>query len=678
MRSTGSFAMPVERAARPLQRLPWIRLRRSIGSAPSRGRAKRVGGGSVHPDLDLRMLIDAHRAEEQRHEPMGVGEHDHAVLAAARQHPVQQVARGHEVQAHQLAAGDVDQAGFTDLAGHQAQLVGDVAAELAHQLQLGGPVDRILHIGVEEAGLRVDRHRARRRAVGRQAVAADTHPAFGTFPGRRRHLIGHAVVDRGLVELVGPVDQPQGLQPQHPQGRVGVTLADGRELLELAQETVTAQPALIDLLLGPEPEQLAQLDGRVYLDAIDRIPVEHPGHRQGLAALLQQGHILGGELGRCRPTDLAGLGHRRAPGLAGGLGDQLGHREPLRRGQAELLGVLDRQHLELALGAGGPVVVEQHQPGLAVQIAAAARAHELGERALAGVVVGVRERDDGLVQLRIVDEFLHLDRRRGLGQREGQGHVQRRQLGQHAGRRIGQRRNRRAHGYRSGRRGGGEPLGLARARELADTATRLHARRHGHGGREGGRAGAGLEEAGLLIGHGLRRCKALAHHLLLDLVDLGLHAEIDLRVGFADALILAQARGRRGQGRQLLGRQALTADPAQHVELALAHEIIAALALDHRAQLGLGEVALRVVLTRVDLGPVRRRVRDKARHLAEETVAFLGVCGLGVGHGRWRGQSPNIFCLSSRRCCASSDSVAVGRAIRRPRPMGSPVSSQKP
>ena len=39
-------------------------------------------------------------------------------------------------------------------------------------------------------------------------------------------------------------------------------------------------------------------------------------------------------------------------------------------------------------------------------------------------------------------------------------------------------------------------------------------------------------------------------------------------------------------------------------------------------------------------------------------------------------QSPNIFCLSSRRCCASSDRLAVGRAISRPTPMGSPVSSQ--
>ncbi|EWS63382.1 hypothetical protein Y695_03387 [Hydrogenophaga sp. T4] len=39
-------------------------------------------------------------------------------------------------------------------------------------------------------------------------------------------------------------------------------------------------------------------------------------------------------------------------------------------------------------------------------------------------------------------------------------------------------------------------------------------------------------------------------------------------------------------------------------------------------------------------------------------------------------QSPNIFCLSSRRCWASSDRLAVGRAISRATPMASPVSSQ--
>jgi hypothetical protein len=41
-----------------------------------------------------------------------------------------------------------------------------------------------------------------------------------------------------------------------------------------------------------------------------------------------------------------------------------------------------------------------------------------------------------------------------------------------------------------------------------------------------------------------------------------------------------------------------------------------------------------------------------------------------------RTQSPNIFCFNSRRCWASSDKLAVGRANKRPTPMGSPVSSQ--
>jgi len=39
-------------------------------------------------------------------------------------------------------------------------------------------------------------------------------------------------------------------------------------------------------------------------------------------------------------------------------------------------------------------------------------------------------------------------------------------------------------------------------------------------------------------------------------------------------------------------------------------------------------------------------------------------------------QSPNIFCFNSRRCWASNDKVAVGRANKRPTPIGSPVSSQ--
>jgi hypothetical protein len=41
-------------------------------------------------------------------------------------------------------------------------------------------------------------------------------------------------------------------------------------------------------------------------------------------------------------------------------------------------------------------------------------------------------------------------------------------------------------------------------------------------------------------------------------------------------------------------------------------------------------------------------------------------------------QSPNSFWRNSRRSCASSESVAVGRAISRGMPIGSPVSSHQP
>ena len=41
-------------------------------------------------------------------------------------------------------------------------------------------------------------------------------------------------------------------------------------------------------------------------------------------------------------------------------------------------------------------------------------------------------------------------------------------------------------------------------------------------------------------------------------------------------------------------------------------------------------------------------------------------------------QSPNSFCMRSRRSCASMESDAVGRAIRRAMPIGSPVSSHQP
>ena len=69
----------------------------------------------------------------------------------------------------------------------------------------------------------------------------------------------------------------------------------------------------------------------------------------------------------------------------------------------------------------------------------------------------------------------------------------------------------------------------------------------------------------------------------------------------------------------------------------------------------------------------------KRTTLRKKLSSLGGVWGSVMGSRRGAvGQSPNIFCFISRRCCASSESVAVGRASSRPRPIGSPVSSQWP
>ena len=91
---------------------------------------------------------------------------------------------------------------------------------------------------------------------------------------------------------------------------------------------------------------------------------------------------------------------------------------------------------------------------------------------------------------------------------------------------------------------------------------------------------------------------------------------------------------RAAQRRQLLGRQAFAAHAAQHVEFALAHEVVAPLALDHRLELGLLELQLaRIVLARIELRPVGGRVGDEPDHLAEEALV-LGHVWNGTSRGR--------------------------------------------
>ena len=170
----------------------------------------------------------------------------------------------------------------------------------------------------------------------------------------------------------------------------------------------------------------------------------------------------------------------------------------------------------------------------------------------------------------------------------------------------------------------------------------------------------------------------LHRHLGLDLVDLLERHGPVVRLGRQAAL-----EERRTHALGALARTFAAADLAQHVEFALAHEVVAPLALDHLLERGLAVLALAVGRARVQVRPARGRVAHELHHLGQEAAVgiVLGhedsasireeMRGAGEGH-----QSPNIFCLSSRRCCASSDRLAVGRAIRRPTPIGSPVSSQ--
>ncbi|WP_245643614.1 hypothetical protein [Roseateles chitosanitabidus] len=288
--------------------------------------------------------------------------------------------------------------------------------------------------------------------------------------------------------------------------------------------------------------------------------------------------------------------------------------------------------LELALLAGGPVQVEQHQPGLGMVVTRAVGAGQVGQAALAVLVVAVGEGDDRLVQLGVVHDLADLDLR--IRDAEAQGRdllLELRDRGRRRGRQGGHAAS---HRGRGGRRGQVQPLHLVRGREIGDARHDLvGGLRHG----EVHRTRAGLEEAGRVLALHLRGGEGLAHHLLLDLVDLGLDAGFVAAgaLDLADAAQFIDARGgMAAQRRQLLGRQALAPDLAQHVELALAHEVVAALALDHRPQLGLGRVRFRIVLAGVDLRPVGRRIGDEARHLAEEALAVLAVEVFGVGHAR--------------------------------------------
>ena len=326
---------------------------------------------------------------------------------------------------------------------------------------------------------------------------------------------------------------------------------------------------------------------------------------------------------------------RSLRGRSGGLpvARQRAQGNPSRPLALGALGVAHAGSDELFRIACGAVEIEQTQPGLVVVGQRAIRADGLQEDGLGTGIVGLRETDRRLLERAVIDQPRRLQSANGA----------------------------RRHGI-----------------ERAGGARRLRRVRGGVGvgafvlGRHVGRCGLGRAAV-------VRAASfpPLLGHLLFDLVDLleRERAALGLAVGAADV------EGRRRSRRiARTGRFAL-AQFAQHVELAAAHEIVALPPLDHFPQRFAAVTVFergRIDVLSIELRPILQRIADEFRHLGKQATGFfLGHSrGDSAASGRWRDQSPNIFCLSSRRCCASSDKVAVGRASRRPTPIGSPVSSQ--
>ena len=359
-------------------------------------------------------------------------------------------------------------------------------------------------------------------------------------------------------------------------------------------------------------EQLAQPRTGFGVDVLQRAPIEDPGqrHLQGLRAQLGD-RLCVDEVG-ADPADLAIDARGVGPIFARRLGNELGHREPLRRGPAELLRVVEGQAFELLLLADRAVQIEQHQPGLGMLRALAVIAGQRRQRLLAQLEVGIRERDHRLVEVRVVSDLVDLDRK---------------WMGEVGRCRVERQRRQRRHARPHHDGGGCGPLASATAlarcgvddapavvEPTGDGRARLHRNRLRAGVVELGRAALRSGVA------------AVADHLLLDLVDLRLDAAVGLGAAVLQTGLGVVDARRAAECRELLARQAFAAHLAQHVEFALAHEIVAPLALDHGLEFTLGEVALaRLIGGRTEFGPFRARIGHELDDLAEEAGRVFGV-----------------------------------------------------
>ena len=166
-----------------------------------------------------------------------------AVLAAPRQHPVQQVAGGDEVDPDQARARDVD-----DRRACRARCPSSSAS--APMSPTAGPRARPCRPRPSAAtSVSCDSWKLVETSLTTESGgcvvalvrAADADDAARRLPRRRRDLVGDAVVDRRLVELVGAVGHAQRVEAQLPVRRVGVAHAGRRGFLQHGEQPLAAR-----------------------------------------------------------------------------------------------------------------------------------------------------------------------------------------------------------------------------------------------------------------------------------------------------------------------------------------------------------------------------------------------------------------------------------------------------
>ena len=436
------------------------------------------------------------------------------------------------------------------------------------------------------------------------------------LPGRRRDLVGDAVVDGGLVELVGAVGQAQRVQAQ-PARRPGRHRARRSARLPAARRTGARRRASA-CRAAALPSARNSVDSCVAASAsMLRSAAQSKTQGSGICSVCERSRATA-SMSSSSGADPADVAADRAPALLRGRLRRPPRRPPAWAARTTAAPTSRTAARSRAPGSRTAAAGRWRGTGRT----APARSRHAGARAppapvscdsdcshwlksaLAKAITASSSSGSCTTSLTstpkrcskspvspVVGQRQRCQRRQAAGRSRttgagacGAAHVQ-----------VGQRRQRRRSASR-----------------CASSGTPADGRRRGPDAASAAGFGRRVEEvrtAACPSGEDV-----LADHLLLDLVDLGLDAALGRALALSDCARFGVVEPRRtAQRGQLLGRQPFAAHLAQHVELALAHEIVAPLALDHRLQLGLLEVELaRVVLPRAQVGPVRGRVGHEA------------------------------------------------------------------